>query len=115
MYIDNAIGSIINELKAQNLFTTTSIIITAKHGQSPRNPNLVRAASPGWHDCSDRCVLRWQLLIRCAKVMPSAPFEPALRAMMPLCHHRTACDDGGWWGIAAEDAPLDLSFVPLTS
>ena len=45
LYIDNAIGSIINELKAQNLFTTTSIIITAKHGQSPRNPNLVRLPS----------------------------------------------------------------------
>ena len=42
-YIDAAVGLIVNELKAQGLFATTSIIITAKHGQSPRNPNLVRA------------------------------------------------------------------------
>ena len=41
-YIDAAIGSIVAELKAQGLFNTTSIIVTAKHGQSPRNPNLVR-------------------------------------------------------------------------
>jgi len=29
-------------LKAQGLYETTNIFITAKHGQSPRDPSLVR-------------------------------------------------------------------------
>jgi hypothetical protein len=35
VYTDGALGKIVAELKKQNLFDTTWIIITAKHGQSP--------------------------------------------------------------------------------
>jgi Type I phosphodiesterase / nucleotide pyrophosphatase len=40
-FVDNAIGSMVTELKARNLFDATTIIITAKHGQSPIDPNRV--------------------------------------------------------------------------
>jgi len=81
VYIDNAIGSIINELKALNLFASTSIIITAKHGQSPRNPNLVRTASRA--AASVHAVARlWHM---CATFMPSAPCQAAPPATVPPC------------------------------
>ncbi len=35
VYIDNQIGSMVNELKKKNLIDSTLVIITAKHGQSP--------------------------------------------------------------------------------
>ncbi|MGU7770079.1 alkaline phosphatase family protein [Burkholderia sp. MR1-5-21] len=34
-YIDNSIGRIVNELKQHNLYSSTAVIVTAKHGQSP--------------------------------------------------------------------------------
>jgi hypothetical protein len=34
-YVDQSLGKIVNELKKQNLFNSTLIIICAKHGQSP--------------------------------------------------------------------------------
>jgi hypothetical protein len=34
-YADNALGRIVAELKQRNLYSTTVIIVTAKHGQSP--------------------------------------------------------------------------------
>ncbi|PCE29843.1 alkaline phosphatase family protein [Burkholderia ubonensis] len=34
-YVDNSIGRIVNELKQRNLYSTTAVIVTAKHGQSP--------------------------------------------------------------------------------
>lgn len=34
-YIDVAIGKMVVELKAKNLYATTMIVVTAKHGQSP--------------------------------------------------------------------------------
>ncbi len=34
-YVDNAIGKIVAELKAKNLLSTTLIVVSAKHGQSP--------------------------------------------------------------------------------
>ena len=36
-FVDDALGKFINELKAQNLYDSTLIIISAKHGQSPIN------------------------------------------------------------------------------
>ena len=36
-------GKIVGALKSQGLYETTNIFITAKHGQSPRDPTLVRA------------------------------------------------------------------------
>ena len=34
-YLDNALGRIVTELKQRNLYSSTAIIVTAKHGQSP--------------------------------------------------------------------------------
>ncbi|KAE8758478.1 sulfatase-like hydrolase/transferase [Paraburkholderia madseniana] len=34
-YLDNALGRIVSELKQHNLYSSTAIIVTAKHGQSP--------------------------------------------------------------------------------
>jgi hypothetical protein len=37
-YVDNAIGSLVAELKSQGVYDSTEIILTAKHGQSPIDP-----------------------------------------------------------------------------
>src|SRR5262249_52432405 len=39
-FVDAAIGQMVTELKSQGLYDSTAIIITAKHGQSPIDPNL---------------------------------------------------------------------------
>jgi hypothetical protein len=39
--VDNAIGSMVNELRAQGVLDSTTIIITAKHGQSPIDPGAL--------------------------------------------------------------------------
>jgi hypothetical protein len=44
-FIDEAMGAIVNTLKEEGLYASTTLIITAKHGQSPRNPTLVRRGS----------------------------------------------------------------------
>ena len=41
-YVDAAIGDIVNELKTTGNFEDTLIIVTAKHGQSPMDPNLYK-------------------------------------------------------------------------
>jgi arylsulfatase A-like enzyme len=38
-YVDAAIGQMVAALKAEGLFDSTTIIVTAKHGQSPIDPN----------------------------------------------------------------------------
>ena len=38
-FVDSAIGQFVNELKKQGLYDSTLIIISAKHGQSPIDPN----------------------------------------------------------------------------
>lgn len=38
-FVDAAIGQMVEELQDQNLLESTTIIITAKHGQSPIDPN----------------------------------------------------------------------------
>jgi hypothetical protein len=40
-YVDGAIGQFIDELKKQGLLDSTLIIVSAKHGQSPIDPNRV--------------------------------------------------------------------------
>jgi hypothetical protein len=37
-FVDNAIGSLVAELKSQGVYASTEIILTAKHGQSPIDP-----------------------------------------------------------------------------
>jgi hypothetical protein len=50
-YVDASIGAFVNELKAQGLYDSTLIVITAKHGQSPIDPSryvsqLINGTSP---------------------------------------------------------------------
>jgi hypothetical protein len=40
-FVDGAVGSMITELRNQNALGSTTIIITAKHGQSPIDPSLL--------------------------------------------------------------------------
>ncbi len=39
-FVDASLGQMVKALKAQGLFDSTLIVITAKHGQSPIDPNL---------------------------------------------------------------------------
>jgi len=39
-FVDASIGAFVSELKKQGLYDSTLIVITAKHGQSPIDPNL---------------------------------------------------------------------------
>ncbi len=45
-FADKAVGSMIRELQDRGLYESTLIIVTAKHGQSPIDPNLYKAV-PG--------------------------------------------------------------------
>jgi hypothetical protein len=50
-FVDASIGAFVNELKARHLYDSTLIVITAKHGQSPLDPNhyvsqLITGSSP---------------------------------------------------------------------
>lgn len=40
-FVDSSIGRFVDELKKQGLFNSTLIVISAKHGQSPIDPNRV--------------------------------------------------------------------------
>jgi arylsulfatase A-like enzyme len=40
-FVDDSIGKFVKQLKAQGLYDSTMIVITAKHGQSPIDPNKV--------------------------------------------------------------------------
>ncbi len=40
-FVDQSIGRMVNNLKAQGLYDSTLIIVSAKHGQSPIDPNRV--------------------------------------------------------------------------
>jgi hypothetical protein len=46
-FVDTSIGEMVSELQKQNLFDSTLIIITAKHGQSPIDPNRFKELSAG--------------------------------------------------------------------
>ena len=41
-FVDQSLGTLVTELKAQNLWTSTLFIISASHGQSPIDPALVQ-------------------------------------------------------------------------
>jgi hypothetical protein len=50
-FVDASIGEFVTELKAQGLYDSTLVVITAKHGQSPIDPNryvsqLINGTSP---------------------------------------------------------------------
>ena len=47
MFVDDAIGQMINELKKQSILHDTLIIVTAKHGQSPIDPNRFQELGAG--------------------------------------------------------------------
>jgi hypothetical protein len=46
-FVDASIGQMVSELKTQNLFESTLIIITAKHGQSPVDPQRFQELGKG--------------------------------------------------------------------
>jgi type I phosphodiesterase/nucleotide pyrophosphatase len=46
-YVDDSIGQMVAELKSQGLLDTTLIIVTAKHGQSPIDPNRFQELGKG--------------------------------------------------------------------
>jgi predicted AlkP superfamily pyrophosphatase or phosphodiesterase len=41
IFVDAEIGKVVAELKAKNLYSSTAIIVTAKHGQSPSDHSLL--------------------------------------------------------------------------
>ena len=43
VFVDESIGEWVQELKDRGLYESTLVIITAKHGQSPIDPNLYQA------------------------------------------------------------------------
>lgn len=45
-FVDNQLGRMVDELRAQHLLRSTLIIVTAKHGQSPIDPNLLVKIPP---------------------------------------------------------------------
>ena len=47
VFVDAAIGQMVNELKEQDLLETTMIIVTAKHGQSPVDTNRFQEVGKG--------------------------------------------------------------------
>jgi hypothetical protein len=47
VFVDDAIGQMVAELKKQKLLETTLIVITAKHGQSPIDPNRFQKIGAG--------------------------------------------------------------------
>ncbi len=48
-FVDASIAAFVSELKAQGLYDSTLIVITAKHGQSPIDPSLLRGADAQRH------------------------------------------------------------------
>ncbi|MBV9599248.1 MAG: alkaline phosphatase family protein [Chloroflexi bacterium] len=46
-YVNNQLERMVDEIHAEGLSDSTAIIITAKHGQSPQDPNLVRRIQDG--------------------------------------------------------------------
>jgi predicted AlkP superfamily pyrophosphatase or phosphodiesterase len=46
-YVNNQLERMVDAIDAQGLSDSTAIIITAKHGQSPQDPNLVRRIQDG--------------------------------------------------------------------
>ncbi len=46
-YVSAQIGSMVDELHAQGLSSSTAIIVTAKHGQSPENPDALTRIDDG--------------------------------------------------------------------
>jgi hypothetical protein len=46
-YINTVVGEMVSEIKAQGLASSTAIIISAKHGQSPTDPNSLARVPDG--------------------------------------------------------------------
>jgi hypothetical protein len=44
--VDSALGSLYNGLQAANILNTTAFIVTAKHGQAPIDPTLLKKIDP---------------------------------------------------------------------
>ena len=76
-FVDGAIGQMVEALKEQNLLNSTAIIITAKHGQSPIDPNrfFPIPGSSGMNGTSPANLLAAQNLIPAAQIAGPGPTE----------------------------------------
>jgi hypothetical protein len=76
-FVDAAIGQMVTALKQQNLLESTTIIITAKHGQSPIDPNrFIPIPGPsGNNGTSPANILAAQGLIPAVQIAGPGPTE----------------------------------------
>jgi Type I phosphodiesterase / nucleotide pyrophosphatase len=76
-FVDAAIGQMVAALKSQNLLESTTIIITAKHGQSPIDPNrfFPIPGPAGTNGTSPANLLEAQGLIPAVQVAGPGPTE----------------------------------------
>jgi hypothetical protein len=76
-FADASIGQMVQALKAQNLLESTTIIITAKHGQSPIDPNrfLPIPGSSGTNGTSPAHLLQAQGYIPAVEIGGPGPTE----------------------------------------
>jgi Type I phosphodiesterase / nucleotide pyrophosphatase len=76
-FVDAAIGQMVEALKDQNLLNSTAIIITAKHGQSPIDPNrfFPIPGHSGTNGTSPANLLAAQNLIPAVQIAGPGPTE----------------------------------------
>ena len=76
-FVDGAIGQMVQALKSQNLLDSTTIIITAKHGQSPIDPKrfLPIPGHSGNNGTSPANLLAAQGLIPAVEIAGPGPTE----------------------------------------
>jgi hypothetical protein len=91
-YVDDSIGEMVAELKHRGLMDSTLIVITAKHGQSPIDPNLFFPI-PGHHTTNG--------------LSPATVISNQLHAAMP------PSEDPNGTGIGSTED--DVSLIWLTS
>ena len=76
-FVDGAIGQMVQALKDQNLLDSTTLIVTAKHGQSPIDPNrfFPIPGHSGTNGTSPANLLAAQNLIPAAEIAGPGPTE----------------------------------------
>ena len=76
-FVDAAIGQMVEALKDQNLLESTTIIITAKHGQSPIDPNrfFPIPGHSGTNGTSPANLLAAQSLVPAVQIAGPGPTE----------------------------------------
>jgi hypothetical protein len=93
-FVDDAIGQMVSNLESRNLMDSTLIIITAKHGQSPIDPNLFFPI-PGHHTTNG--------------LSPATIISNQLHAAMP------SSEDPNGTGIGSTEDDVSLLWLTNTS